>query len=387
MKHFIFATLTSGVLCAAMCRAETSVLPMGIPAGATLEKLAVLDRPRFLAFSQGGDLVVGSGAGKVYRVHKPYTSTEVLSDFGGYPHSVAFRQINGIEELWVGDTDGLYKAIYKTSQTYSKADFQKVASLPGGGGHSSRTVKVGPDNTVFVSLGIANNCSPQYLDNSYPESERRGGIYRLDESVTPAALVPFARGLRNAVGFNWHPVTKVMYADNNGPDHWGFDEPREVFEEVHDGSFFGMPWYQFVKGKVTVDRCAPADKAPQLAAPVELPVATFSARSAPMDVQFVRAGQLTPTRNGSALVALHGSWAIPDGGNETGRRRPLIDLVEFVDGKATGKVTEVVTKFQDDAGVRFARPVGLAIGADGDLYFTSDENETGVYRLKFAHSK
>ncbi len=380
MKHFILSGAAALLLSAGMCHAAD--LPLKVPQGITVEKLAALDHPRFLAFTSENDLLAGSGAGKIYRLRPPYTSSEVLVDFGGYPHSVWIRHAGNTQELLVGDSDAIYKVNYDTHKTYQKSDFTKIVDVPGGGGHSSRTVKSGPDGKIYVSLGIASNCSPQYLDNSYPESERRGGIFWIDESKNPPEKVVFANGLRNPVGFAWQPDTGVMYADNNGPDHWGFDEPREEFVEVQQGRFFGMPWYQFVGGKVTVDTCAPQDKAPRPITDVTPPVATFDARQAPMDVKFIHAGQFNPAWAGSALVALHGSWAVPDDGDVAKRRVPRIVLVEFKDGKPTGKVSDVVTGFQDAQGNRYARPVGMAWGPDG-LYFSSDENNAGIYRLKY----
>ncbi|MBC7659345.1 MAG: PQQ-dependent sugar dehydrogenase [Chitinophagaceae bacterium] len=357
--------------------------PIVAPNGIVVQKLpAVLAAPRLLTFAKMGDMIVGSSAGKVYRLKAPYTSATTVVDFGGQPHSVSMRNVGAAQELWIGETEGIYKAIYDPNKSYKKSDFTLVAALPGGSGHSTRTVKISPDNHVFVSLGIQDNCSPQYLDDSYSFNERRGGIFELDESTADATkLVPYASGLRNPVGFSWQPETGVMYADNNGPDHWGFELPREVFEEVHQFSFFGMPWYQVINGKVTPDTCAPQDRAPQPASKVSLPVATFNARSAPMDVAFIGAPQLVTAWSGSALVALHGSWGIPPGGGNADRRSPKIVLVEFVKGKPTGKVSDFLTGFQDRTGKRFARPVGLAFGPDNALYFTSDSEGAGVYRV------
>ncbi len=381
MHKSIMSLTVAGLLSFTTASMAQADLPIKAPAGVLVEKIADLDTPRFLAFSKSGDMIVGSGAGQVFRLKAPYTESEVLVDFGSYPHSVAFREIGGVEELWIGDTVGIYKAAYNSTKSYAKADFELVAALPGGSGHSSRTVKVREDGTVFVSLGIAGNCSPQFLGNSFAEGDRRGGIYRLDESVTPAKLVPFGTGLRNPIGINFHPTTGVMYANNNGPDHWGFDAPREVFVEVQDGDFFGMPWYQTINGEVKVDSCAPQDKAPKPITDVEKSVATFDARSAPMETLFVPQGYLKSEWANSALVALHGSWAVPQGGGDADRREPKIVLVEFADGKATGKVTDLLTGFQFANGERFARPVGLAFGPDKALYMTSDAENPGVYKV------
>ncbi|MHB8763853.1 MAG: PQQ-dependent sugar dehydrogenase, partial [Deferrisomatales bacterium] len=96
--------------------------------------------------------------------------------------------------------------------------------LPGGGGHSSRTVGVGPDGRIYLGLGISGNCSDQFLGDEYPFGDRRGGVLVLEEAREAGAAPrwqPFASGLRNPVGFDWQPGTGVLHATNNGPDHWG----------------------------------------------------------------------------------------------------------------------------------------------------------------------
>ena len=74
-------------------------------------------------------------------------------------------------------TEGLYRARYPApGEVLGEEAFELVARLPAGGGHSSRTLGLGPDGRLYVSLGIAGNCSDQYLDASYPFPDRRGGM-------------------------------------------------------------------------------------------------------------------------------------------------------------------------------------------------------------------
>jgi len=218
---------------------EGSKQRIRIPAGYQLEILTdQLDRPRLMTFANNGDLLIGSRSGRVYRLPPPYREPQVLVDTGDYPHSVALRG----NEIWIAQTSGLYRASYYTGQTKVRLqDLKLVTPLPAGAGHSSRTVAVGPDGRVYVSLGISGNCSNQYLDNSYPFDQRRGGMFVLQDD----RLVPFASGFRNPVGFDWDPVNHVMYASNNGPDHLGFNQPPEYFSKVLPGSFHGMPWFQY----------------------------------------------------------------------------------------------------------------------------------------------
>jgi len=352
-----------------------------IPAGMRLEVLTTtLKTPRLLHFMPNGDLIIGSRSGNLYRLAPPYRKADVLVQLSGYPHSVTWR--NG--ELLVARTDGLYRAPYHPGQTrLERRDFELLASLPGGGGHNSRSVAVGPDGRVYVSLGISGNCSDEYLDDSYPFADRRGGVMVLDESGATPRLQPFASGLRNPVGFDWHPQTGDLYASNNGPDHHGFELPPEYFSKLAPGSFHGMPWFQFDGKDLRRDSCI-RRKPPRPREEITLPVATFPSRNAPMGVAFVPRGALDARFEGNAIVALRGSWGTRPTGSSTGdpatRRPPRLMMVRFHDGAATD-VEDVLGGLQRSNGQRLARPVGVAIGPDGALYFTSDSNLEGLFRL------
>ncbi len=352
-----------------------------VPKGYKLEFLAALDGPRLLTFAPNGDLFIGSKSGNVYRLPPPYTKPEVLVSLGGYPHSVAFRK----DEILIARTNGLYRAPYKLGQKQiAPNDVTLLAPLPAGSGHNSRTVAVGPDGRVYVSLGIQGNCSDQYLGEPYRFDDRRGGILVLKEESGKAAWEPYGSGLRNPVGFDWHPKTKEMYASNNGPDHLGYDQPPEYFSRIPANSFHGMPWFQYDGKKLIRDDCV-RSKPPRPVTDVIPPVATFPARNAPMGVAFVPAGAMDKTLEFDAVVALRGSWGTKPGGGFLGdpasRRHPKVVVVRFKDSQAQ-RVDDLVTGFQLPDGDRWARPVGVAVGPDGALYFTSDSDTNGLFRLR-----
>lgn len=351
-----------------------------VPTGYQLEMLTdALDGPRLLTFGHDQELLIGSKSGKLFRIKPPYRKPEVLVDLGGYPHSVALRG----NELWIAETGGLYRATYRKGQaTLLASEIKLVTSLPDTGGHSSRTVAVGPDKRIYVGLGISGNCSNEYLGDSYPFGIRRGGVWVLDETGG-YRLKTHASGLRNPVGFDWHPVTHEMYASNNGPDHQGFEQPPEYFSRLLAGSFHGMPWFQYDGKRIRRDNCI-SETPPRPITDVQAPVATFPARNAPMGVVFVRQGAMDKTMWHDAVVALRGSWGTnPSGGffgSKASRRHPKLVLVRFQQGKAV-RVDDLVTGFQLPNGDRWARPVGVAIGPDGALYFTSD-SANALFRLR-----
>lgn len=353
-----------------------------IPRGYRLELLTErLDGPRFMTFASNGDLFIGSRSGKLYRLAPPYTAPEVLATLDDYPHSVALRD----DEIFIARTNGLYRAPYRPGQkTIAEKSLSLVASLPGGRGHSSRSVAIGPDGRVYVSIGIQGNCSDQYIGEGYEFDDWRGGIMVLREQGEKTQWEAFGTGLRNPVGFAWHPQTGVMYASNNGPDHWGFDQPPEYFSRVTPGSFHGMPWFQYDGQRLQRDECI-SSAAPRPRTEVVTPVASFPARNAPMGVSFVPKGALHKALEFDAIVALHGSWATqPSGtalGSKASRRPPKLVAVRFKNGNAV-RVDDLVSGFQASDGKRWARPMGVAIGPDGALYFSSDGDTNGLFRLR-----
>ena len=348
-----------------------------IPKGYRLEFLVRLDAPRMLTFAANGDLFVGSKSGKVYRLPPPYTQADVLVQLDNYPHSVALRR----NEILIAQTDGLYRAPYRPGQTKLAADdVSLLAALPGGSGHDSRTVRVGGDGRVYVSLGIRGNCSDNYLGEPYAFDDQRGGVLVLREEGGKPRWETFASGLRNPVGFDWQPHSGDMFASNNGPDHQGFEQPPEYFSRLTAGSFHGMPWFQYDGKQIHRDNCI-SRKPPRPLKEVIAPAAIFPARNAPMAVAFVPAGAMDASLALDAIVALHGSWGTPPGGGAASRRLPKVVAVRFQGGKAM-RVDDLISGFQLADGQRWARPVGVAIGLDGSLYFTSDSDNNGLFRLR-----
>lgn len=351
------------------------------PEGMVLEVLVPdLASPRMLTFAANGDLFIGA-RDRVYRLTPPYREASTLVALNDYPHSVAFRD----EEILIARTGGLYRAPYVPGQRDIAAeDVELLAAIPGGRGHDSRTVRIGPDGKVYVSLGIAGNCSDQYLDAAYAPDERRGGVAVLVEDDDGARWETYASGLRNPVGFDWNPADGEIYASNNGPDHLGFEQPPEYFSRLTRGSFHGLPWFYFDGERLHRDTCIGTEP-PRPIGEVTAPVATFPARNAPMGVAFVPPDALGTSLDGDAVVALRGSWATPpDGGpngDPSGRREPGLVVIRFEEGEGV-RVDDLLRGFQLPDGRRWLRPVGVAFGPDGALYLTSDQGLSGLLRLR-----
>lgn len=361
-----------------------------VPDGTVVEFMAEMSLPRFLTVGPDNELIIGSrvvsGAGSnIYRLASPYTNASILVSLPGYFHSVAYRQ----GTLFAAETDGLWGASYSgLSTSLSAGNFTRYVDLPSAtGGHNSRTVIVGPDGTLYVSLGISGNCSDEYLAGSLPDYDfehRRGGVYQVNESGVNAVLEPFSSGLRNPVGMAFDPTSGILWATNAGPDNLGYNEPREIFSRLTQGSYHGMPWFQYINGSFQDGQCIDTNTAPRSASEATPPAATFDARSTPLGFAFVTGNALGPVFSGNALVSIHGSWATDPtrGGGPDTHRPPKVVMVNFSGAHPT-TVEDVITGFQRNDGSRFARPSGALMGPDGHFYFTSDGGDVqGLFRLR-----
>lgn len=380
--------------------------PLKLPTGATLRFIAALDGPRMLHVTDQGELLIGSNAGQVYRGQLAdngrLSSLETLVTLPGYPHSVIVRD----STLYVATTDALLAADYAPRRRLSPQDFRHVIDIPGGGGHNSRTLSIGPNGALYLALGIQGNCSDQYLAGTlprYPFSEQRGGVMRLDERLADQKnqpqWQPWASGLRNPVGLAWQTQQDGearLLATNNGPDHWGYEHPHELLVAATEDSFHGMPWYQWKDGQLQRDDCINSTS-PRPQQEIALPLAEIPARSAPMGIAVVPKGHPLASSM-DVIIAIHGSWGTAPAGKAWGdpasRRAPrLLGIKLSRDSGGTGKqrqeqqpatLVPLLTGLQDNtSGERWIRPLDVAFGPDGSLYITSDAGASGLYRMTF----
>jgi mono/diheme cytochrome c family protein len=233
-----------------------------------------------------------------------------------------------------------------------------VPDLPEGGAHWTRTVRVGPDERLYVTIGSDCNVCIE-------EDPRRAAMvrYRLDGSGEEI----FASGLRNAVGFDWRPATGELYATDNGRDLLGDDFPPCELNRVVEGGFYGWPY-------ANGDKIPDPDLGPGNQDRVDAsiaPVHGFAAHNAPLGITFVRGDALPERYRGAAVVALHGSWNRSE--------KDGYEVVSLHWGADGIEERRLVWGFERDGDV-IGRPVDVAEGPDGALY-VSDDFAGAVYRL------
>jgi len=121
------------------------------------------------------------------------------------PHGLAFNSSGTV--IYVAEETSI-----KSALVYSDAPVKTIATLPAGGRHTSRTIAFGPDGRLYVSIGST-------CDSCIEKNELHGTIISMKPDGTDQKIV--ARGLRNAVFFDWSYVDGQMYATEMGRDTLG----------------------------------------------------------------------------------------------------------------------------------------------------------------------
>ncbi len=269
------------------------------------------------------------------------------------PFGIAFRG----DTMYVGETDALDRF------TPGATTPQKLASLPGGGGHSTRTVVVGPDNKLYVAIGSSCNVCEE-------ADPRRAAVVTYNPDGTGEHL--FARGLRNSVGLAFNPTTRELWANNNDRDNLGDDLPPEHVNILKDGKYYGWPQC-YLPGK-------PNPEYPDAnCATVEPPAITVQAHSAPLGLAFYTGTMFPAEYRGDAIMTLHGSWnrSVPTGAK--------VVRVRIQNGKATG-VEDFITGWLPPGAAstsgRWGRPVSPLVLPDGSLLI-SDDDGGKIWRVTY----
>lgn len=237
---------------------------------------------------------------------------------------------------------------------------EKLVDLPAGG-HFTRTVKI-HNNSLYISVGSSCNVCKE-------EDARRASITKCNLDGTDCRI--FAKGLRNAVGFVFHPETGKMYATENGRDWLGDNAPPDEINLVGEGKNYGWP---ICYGKNTHD--TDFDKNVYVRNPCEEPFETPSlvdlqAHSAPLGLAFYSGNSFPEEYRGKLFVAFHGSW---NRGEPTGYKIVSVDMKDF-------SVEDFATGWLQGTNV-LGRPVDIIIADDGSL-LVSDDNAGRIYRIYY----
>lgn len=334
------------------------------PRGHSVTRYAAgLENARFLRFSAAGDLLVSQPRlGIVSLLERDADgdgradARRILLEGLDRPHGLDFHA----GWLYVAESGAIGRIRFDPDTRAVSGSFERVVSgLPSGGNHWTRTIRFGPDGWLYVSIGSSCNACVE-------QDRRRAAIVRYGPDGSGEEI--FATGLRNAVGFDFHPQDGTLYATDNGRDLLGDDFPPCEWNRVEKGGFYGWP---FANGDRVADPDLGAGRAAEIARSIP-PAHAFRAHNAPLGVTFVRGERAPASLRGSAVVALHGSWTRT---RKDGYK--VVSLAPAPDGSWVE--ADFLTGFLRGDDV-IGRPVDVAEGPDGAIY-VSDDYGGAVFRV------
>jgi len=337
-----------------------------LPKGFSISVFAEVSNARSLAISPNGTIFVGNrDEDKVYAIKdtdgdgkadKKWTIASGLN----MPNGVAFKDGN----LYVAEISRIHKFAGIESKLDNPGKSQIIYDkYPTEAHHGWKYIAFGPDGKLYVPVGApCNICESK--DPVY------ASITRMNADGT--GLEIFANGVRNSVGFTWHPATKQMWFTDNGRDMLGDDIPScELNIAPKEGLHFGYPYChegsikdpEFGDKRPCSDFVKPADK--------------LGPHVAPLGLKFYTGKMFPAEYSGQIIVAEHGSW------NRTKKIGYNLTLVK-VDGNS--KVTShsvFASGWMDDTTQKvWGRPVDVLLLPDGSM-LVSDDQANVIYRIVY----
>jgi glucose/arabinose dehydrogenase len=246
--------------------------------------------------------------------------------------------------------------------------------LPNNGGHNWRYLAFGPDGLLYIGLGSpCNVCEQELLADP-----RLATISRIKPDGTGFEI--FAHGVRNSVGFDWHPVTHEMWFTDNGRDNLGDDIPSdELNVATKAGQHFGYPYCQ--QG----DLVDPDVGKGHSCAEFVPPILKVGPHVAAIGMKFYTGSMFPAEYRNAILMAQHGSWnrSQPIGYRVMVARNDghkVLDYQPFVDGFLHGiRGTPSTNGATGDA---YARPADVLVLKDGSLLISDDQGGR-IFRVTY----
>jgi glucose/arabinose dehydrogenase len=280
-------------------------------------------------------------------------------------HGIAFHD----DEVFLANVHGVFHGSVAADGSFG-ALTQIISDLPDGGQHPLRTLGVGPDELLYISVGSDCDACPE----ANPE---HATLLRSSLAGEPAATrTIFASGLRNTIGFGWHPVTEALWGMDHGSDWRGDDLPPEELNAIVAGKDYGWPYCYGDRKLDPVIQDPPDTTKAAYCAGTEPPALLSQAHQAPIGLTFYTGATFPEHYLNGAFVAFHGSW----------NRKPAtgyrVAFVAFADGEPQAIEDFVDGFLSQDGTATFGRPAGIAVAPDGALLFTDDTNGI-VYRVQY----
>lgn len=320
---------------------------------------------RSICLSPSGTLFVGNRSkDKVYalqdtdgdfKVDKKYTIATDLT----MPNGVAF--LDG--DLYVAEVNRILRYDDIESRLNNPPEPVVIyGKYPDKRHHGWKYIAFGPDDKLYVPVGAPCNIC-----------ESKDEVFATITRMNPdgSGMEIFAQGVRNSVGFTWHPETFELWFTDNGRDMLGDDVPPcELNYAPRKGMHFGYPYCH--GGTIEDPEFGHKYSCEDFARPAQ----NLGPHVAPLGLKFYTGDMFPPSYRNQLFIAEHGSW------NRSKKIGYRITLVKMENGKAQGYETFAEGWLDHDAQEAWGRPVDLLVMSDGSM-LVSDDKSGVIYRITY----
>ena len=333
-----------------------------LPPGFEISLYAGVPGARSMSLSPSGTLFIGTQkAGKVYAIQtrpgeqnkKPVLLAQGLNT----PNGVAFRD----GALYVAEISRVlrYDGIESRLNDVPKPVVVNN-SFPTDRQHGWKFIAFGPDGRLYIPVGApCNICEP--------DADRYALVKRM--KADGSGVEVFARGIRNTVGFDWHPQTKELWFTDNGRDRQGDDvPPDELNHAPKAGLHFGYPYCH--GGDIPDPESDKKRSCSEFTAPAQ----KLGPHVAALGMRFYTGSMFPSEYKNQIFIAEHGSW---------NRSTPIgyrVTLVQLQGNRAVSYKTFAEGWLQGSRA--WGRPVDVLVMPDGAL-LVSDDETGAIYRISY----
>lgn len=377
MAYRVFFSILTLLAASFPARAEVTdkdLAKIKLPPGFKIEVFAAAEGARSLSVADDGSVFIGSGgaSGKVNRVYHAKDRngdgkadvTDVFAEGLQSPNGVAFFK----GDLYVAEIERIRKYPRALAVHKKKPDPVVIYDkFPKDRHHGWKYIAFGPDDKLYAPVG-----APCNICDTDEKPATRGRYMRLFRmNPDGSQFEEYAAGIRNTVGFDWHPKTKELWFTDNGRDMMGNDvPPDELNRAPQKGMHFGYP---FVHGKAIQDPEFGRKKPQGLK--VTPPEVELGAHVAALGMTFYTGKQFPKDYADRIFIAEHGSW----------NRDPVQGYrVTMVYAGKDGKYRyePFAEGWLEADQKRWGRPVDVKVARDGAL-LVSDDLAGVVYRISY----
>jgi len=276
------------------------------------------------------------------------------------PNGVAFKD----GDLYVAEVSRITKYVGIESKLASPPRPVVVNDeYPTETSHGWKYIAFGPDGKLYVPVGApCNICDP--------EDEIYASITRINVDGTGREV--YAHGVRNTVGFTWHPTTKELWFTDNGRDMMGNDlPPCELNYAPKKDMHFGYPYCH--AGTIQDPEFGMKRNCNEFTAPAQ----SLGPHVAPLGLKFYTGSMFPPIYKNNIFIAEHGSW------NRENKIGYTLSLVKVEGNKKAVSYETFASGWLDDATQKaWGRPVDVLVLPDGSM-LVSDDHANVVYRISY----